>query len=106
MIDDLAVAVIEQAITDWVKGRKYLTTYTPKSKSSYFVYREKFHDLISAYKFLTSDNMYWQYTQLPRKKIAKHLNVTPLERKFYEEVFKLKRHNYYTVYEQRQVNAH
>ena len=104
MIDDLACAVIERAILDWTEGRKYLTSFSPKTKSAYQVYREKFHDLISAYNFLIDDNMYWQYTQLPREKIVKHFEITPLERKLYENIFELKRYNYFVVYEQRQVN--
>ncbi len=100
----LACAVICRACEDWVKGREYIASYTPKTKAQYYTLRDKWHEVRTAYNFFMSDNIWWDYTDYDRIAFIERLNITEDERKKYEALFKYKRCNYYLFNAKRQID--
>lgn len=99
---DLACAVIEQAVKDW-KGRYIITSLNPTNPKQFYHASLLFRDVQSAYKLLTTNNIWWSVVNLDREYICKKLNITRKDMEEYERIFERLRYQYYTLYEQRQI---
>lgn len=101
---ELACAVIEQAVTDW-KGRFKITSLNPTNPKQFYHASLLFRDVQSAYKLLTTDNIWWSVVNLDRDYICSKLNVTRKDMEEYERIFERLRYRYHTMYEQRQISG-
>lgn len=102
-IIELACAVIEQAVEDW-KGRFKITSLNPTTSKQFYYASLLYKDVQSAYKLLTTDNIWWSVVNLDREYICSKLNVTRKDMEEYERIFERLRYRYHTMYEQRQID--
>lgn len=100
---ELACAIIEQAIKDW-KGRFKITSLNPTNPQEFYRCSSFYKDVKSAYRLLTTDNIWWSVVNLDRGYICEKLNITRKDIEEYERIFERMRYRYHTLYEQRQIN--
>ena len=101
---ELVCAIIERACIDWVQGRVFIASHTPRTKTQWYTFQEWYRNLKTAYLFFTQDNMYWQASELDRQYFVDRLKVNKNERDKYEEIYEVKRRGYFALYEQGQIN--